>query len=80
MTNPETTTAPTHATPMTKDAIALLKADHVAVSELFADDEKTRSIAKKHALVADICTAARMAARNDELMAQTAFKVQRAKP
>ncbi len=45
----KTTTAP-------KDAIAMLKADHVAVSQLFAEYEKARSTAKKKALVADICT------------------------
>ena len=40
-----------------KDAIALLKADHEAVSQLFAEFEKTRSVANKQALVAEICTA-----------------------
>ena len=44
-----------HTTP--KDAIALLKADHEAVSTLFADYEKTHSVAKKKALVSEICTA-----------------------
>jgi hemerythrin superfamily protein len=39
-----------------KDAIAQLKADHVAVGHLFAEYEKTRSTAKKKKLVADICT------------------------
>ena len=43
------------ATTVPKDAIALLKADHVAVGHLFADYEKARSTAKKKALVADIC-------------------------
>lgn len=41
------------ATP--KDAIALLKADHVVVSHLFAEYEKAQSSAKKKALVAAIC-------------------------
>ncbi|MGL5071625.1 MAG: hemerythrin domain-containing protein [Aeromonas salmonicida] len=40
----------------TKDAIALLRADHKEVSDLFADYEKTRSNAKKKALVAKICS------------------------
>ena len=40
-----------------KDAIALLKADHEAVSQLFVDYEKTRAASKKKALVAQICTA-----------------------
>ena len=43
-------------TPAAKDAIALLKADHEAVSALFADYEKTHSSNKKKALVAEICT------------------------
>jgi hemerythrin superfamily protein len=47
--------AKSHAAP--KDAIALLKADHAAVSSLFADYEKTHSAAKKKALVSEICTA-----------------------
>ncbi len=41
------------ATP--RDAIALLKADHKKVSALFDEFEKTRSTAKKKALVAQIC-------------------------
>ena len=43
--------------PAPKDAIALLKADHEAVSQLFAEYEKTRSVSNKLALVAEICTA-----------------------
>ena len=39
-----------------KDAIALLKADHAKVSELFARYEKTRSVPRKKALVEQICT------------------------
>jgi hemerythrin-like domain-containing protein len=61
MTTATKTAAPkTAATPETppaaKDAIALLKADHEMVSGLFAEYEKTRSVAKKKALVAEICT------------------------
>lgn len=56
-----TTTTKTSATPKktpaaAKDAIALLKADHAAVSGLFADYEKTDSTKKKKALVAELCT------------------------
>lgn len=40
-----------------KDAIALLKADHEAVSQLFAEYEKTRSLPNKKALVTELCTA-----------------------
>lgn len=49
-------TSATSKTPATKDAIALLRADHKEVSDLFADYEKTRSNAKKKALVAKICS------------------------
>ncbi|RSM28984.1 hemerythrin [Aeromonas salmonicida] len=51
-----TNTSATSKTPATKDAIALLRADHKKVSDLFADYEKTRSNAKKKALVAKICS------------------------
>ena len=39
------------------DAIALLKADHKAVSGLFADYDAARSATNKKAIVAEICTA-----------------------
>jgi hemerythrin-like domain-containing protein len=42
--------------PAAKDAIALLKADHVKVSELFDEYEKTSSAKKKKTIVAEICT------------------------
>lgn len=51
-----TNTSATSKTPATKDAIALLRADHKEVSDLFADYEKTRSNTKKKALVAKICS------------------------
>ena len=38
-----------------KDAIALLRADHAKVSDLFEQFEKSRSETKKKALVAQIC-------------------------
>lgn len=56
MTTPTNTAAPQPKTGA-KDAIALLKADHQAVSALFADYEKQNSKTKKKALVAEICTA-----------------------
>jgi hemerythrin superfamily protein len=56
MTTTKTSAAP-KASAVAKDAIALLKADHEAVSQLFAEYEKTRSVAKKKALVAELCTA-----------------------
>lgn len=40
-----------------KDAIALLKADHAAVSGLFAEYQMTHLATNKKALVAEICTA-----------------------
>lgn len=43
--------------PAEKDAIALLKADHESVSQLFAEYEKSRTASSKEALVAEICTA-----------------------
>ncbi|MFB3238769.1 hemerythrin domain-containing protein [Aeromonas salmonicida] len=51
-----TNTSATSKSAATKDAIALLRADHKEVSDLFADYEKTRSNAKKKALVAKICS------------------------
>src|SRR5437868_4585156 len=42
--------------PTTQDAIALLKADHRKVEELFEKFEKTRDETKKVALVREICT------------------------
>lgn len=51
-----TNTSATSKNAETKDAIALLRADHKEVSDLFADYEKTRSNAKKKALVAKICS------------------------
>ena len=62
-------------TPATaKDAIALLKADHEAVSGLFADYEKTRSDAKKKALVAEICTELSVHAQIEEEIFYPAVK------
>lgn len=51
-----TKTSATKESPAAKDAIALLKADHETVSDLFADYEKTDSSKKKKAIVAEICT------------------------
>ena len=53
------TATPAKTKPATKDAIALLKADHEAVSQLFGEYEKTRSATNKKALVAEICTTPR---------------------
>ncbi len=48
------------------DAIALLKADHVAVSQLFDEYEKTHSVKQKKALVAEICTSLTVHAQIEE--------------
>ncbi|MER2540485.1 MAG: hemerythrin domain-containing protein [Azonexus sp.] len=58
-----------------KDAIALLKADHGAVSELFADYEKSNSSSKKKALVAEICAELRVHAQIEEEIFYPAIKV-----
>jgi len=68
------TTAPADAKPAPKDAIALLKADHEAVSQLFAEYETTRSIPKKKALVAEICIALGVHAQIEEEIFYPAVK------
>jgi hemerythrin superfamily protein len=50
-------TSPDMAKSAPKDAIALLKADHEAVGQLFDEYAKTGSTANKQALVAEICAA-----------------------
>lgn len=49
------TAAPISKAPKSKDATALLRADHALVSDLFEDYEHLRSIDKKRELVAKIC-------------------------
>ena len=73
MTTPKASTAP-KSPAMAKDAIALLKADHEAVSQLFAEFEKTRSVSNKKALVAEICTALSVHAQIEEEIFYPAFK------
>ena len=58
----------------TPDAIALLRADHMLVSGLFAEYEKTRSASKKKALVTQICTELSVHARVEEEIFYPAFK------
>jgi hemerythrin-like domain-containing protein len=62
------------AKPAPKDAIALLKADHEAVSQLFAEYEKTRSTPSKQALIAEICTALSVHAQIEEEIFYPAVK------
>ena len=68
------TTATQKAKPAPKDAIAMLKADHVAVSNMFAEYEKSRSVAKKRDLVAEICTALSVHAQIEEEIFYPAVK------
>ena len=68
--SPTTPKAPAGA----KDAIALLKADHVTVSGLFADYEKADSSKKKKALVAEICTELSVHAQIEEEIFYPAVK------
>lgn len=68
------TAASDNAKPAPKDAIALLKADHEAVSQLFAEYEKTRSGPNKKALVAEICTALSVHAQIEEEIFYPAVK------
>jgi hemerythrin superfamily protein len=58
----------------TKDAIAMLKADHEAVSHLFAEYAKTHSVPNKKALVAEICTALSVHAQVEEEIFYPAVK------
>ncbi|MCB8748891.1 hemerythrin domain-containing protein [Rhodoferax sp. U2-2l] len=74
MTNTPTTAASAKAKATPKDAIALLKADHEAVSQLFAEFEKTRANAKKKALVAEICAALTVHAQIEEEVFYPAVK------
>ena len=70
-----TKTASAHkANAAPKDAIALLKSDHEAVSQLFAEFEKTRSVPNKKALVAEICTALGVHAQIEEEIFYPAVK------
>jgi len=68
------TAALNEGSPVPKDAIALLKADHEAVSQLFAEYEKTRSVPNKKALVAEICTALSVHAQIEEEIFYPAVK------
>lgn len=73
MTTTKTAPSP-KAEPHKLDAIALLKADHEAVSDLFAEYEKSRSAPKKKALVAEICTALSVHAQIEEEIFYPAIK------
>ncbi len=68
------TTAASKTSSTAKDAIALLKADHEAVSQLFAEFEKTHSVTNKKALVAEMCTALSVHAQIEEEIFYPAVK------
>lgn len=57
------------------DAIALLRADHKNVSDLFAQYEKTRAAGKKKSLVEQICTELSVHAQVEEEIFYPAVKV-----
>lgn len=57
-----------------KDAIGMLRADHQAVSALFADYENKHTKAQKKALVAEICTALSAHAQIEEEIFYPAVK------
>lgn len=61
-----TPSATDHAHASSKDAIALLRADHAEVSALFADYEQAKTAARKKALVAQICAALTMHVQIEE--------------
>jgi len=73
MTTNKTPASPKKTT-VAKDAIALLKADHASVSHLFAEFEKTQSVAKKKALLAEICTSLSVHAQIEEEIFYPAVK------
>lgn len=74
MTTATKTTPSSKTTASTKDAIALLKADHQDVMALFEDFFKSRSDAKKKALVAEICLALSVHAQIEEEIFYPAVK------
>ena len=60
--------------PKTKEATALLRADHKEVSDLFEAYENTKSNAKKKNIVAEICTALTVHAQIEEEIFYPAVK------
>ena len=74
MTTTKTAATADKTQPAPRDAIALLKADHEAVSQLFAEYEKTRSNATKKSLVAQICSALSVHAQIEEEIFYPAVK------
>ena len=74
VTSVRNTSGKTARPPKVQDAIALLRADHKEVSGLFAEYEKTRSVARKEDLVEQICTALTVHAQVEEEIFYPAVK------
>jgi hemerythrin superfamily protein len=74
MATAKKTAAKRGSTPKAQDAIALLRADHKTVSELFDQFEKTRSPVKKKAIVQKICTELSVHAQIEEEIFYPAVK------
>jgi hemerythrin superfamily protein len=75
MAKPATRASAQKSTPAKpQEATALLRADHKAVSALFAQYETTRSTAKKKTLVAKICTELSVHAQVEEEIFYPAVK------
>lgn len=64
----------TETAPKAKEAIALLRADHKLVDDLFKEYEKTRSNVRKKQLVAIICKELSVHAQIEEEIFYPAFK------
>lgn len=62
------------------DAVALLAADHVAMSQLFAEYDKALPSAEKKALVARLCTALRVHVQIEEELFYPAIEAMLADP
>lgn len=60
--------------PVPKDAVAMLKADHKKVSDLFAEFEKSRSSSRKQSIVAEICQELTVHTTLEEEIFYPAFK------
>lgn len=75
MATPSKTAAKkTSAAVRAQDAIAILRADHKRVSELFDAFEKTRSEAKKYKIVSEVCAELTVHAQVEEEIFYPAFK------
>lgn len=65
-TTPRTASTDKPRPPAAKDAIAMLRADHAAVSAMFDEYDKSRSLPRKKALVAEIGMALSVHAQIEE--------------